>query len=116
MKSLKFWSILSFITLLFTEYVFYSFYGGAIHLSFPELDVSWLIYLGMYFGLPGMILWIGRQHLVSNRVMWLALGIGVITLLMQQFLAPMNSVENILFATVLWAVGGGIAWRILVSR
>lgn len=106
MKSLKFWSILSFITLLFTEYVFYSFYGGAIHLSFPELDVSWLIYLGMYFGLPGMILWIGRQHLVSNRVMWLALGIGVITLLIQQILAPMNSVENILFATVLWAVGG----------
>ena len=75
MKSLKFWSILSFITLLLTEYVFYSFYGGAFHLSFPELDISWFIYLGMYFGLPGIILWIGRQHLLSDRVMWIALGI-----------------------------------------
>ena len=107
MKQIKFWLwIVLFMgmTTLLGESLLYSVSPGLADV-FPQSIELVFNYLGVSFGVSGLILWIGRLSPVPARYMLSALAIGYASYWLQYWLFPVQASQGALLAIILWASG-----------
>ena len=107
MKQLKFWVWVAFfmgVTTFFGESLIY---GVSPDLAdvFPQSIELVFNYLGVYFGVSGLVLWIGGLSPVPARHMLSALVAGYISYWLQYWLFPVQASQGSLLAIILWAPG-----------
>ena len=107
MVKMRFWSLVFFILALVVGFAYNSFFDTTWEI-WPTniyLAANWL---GVYFGIGGVILWLGGESVVANRIMLPALAIGVASYCFSLIVDPLRfsdmPVDGIL-AVTFWAVG-----------
>ena len=107
MKQIKFWLwvvLFMGMTTLLGESLLYSVSPGLADV-FPQSIELVFNYLGVSFGVSGLILWIGRLSPVPARYMLSALAIGYASYWLQYWLFPVQASQGALLAIILWASG-----------
>ena len=107
MRQLKLWAIVAFCTLVASEigYAFFYGVGGGLSTDIFAGPLMVFVYGGSYFGLTGIILWLGKLSPLSNRLMVFALLVGVFSCILQSWLAEAAVQINIWVLTLFWAIG-----------
>ena len=107
MRQLKLWAIVAFCTLVASEigYAFFYGVGGGLSTDIFADPLMVFVYGGSYFGLTGIILWLGKLSPLSNRLMVFALLVGVFSCILQSWLAEAAVQINIWVLTLFWAIG-----------
>ena len=107
MKQIRFWLwvvLFMGMTTLLGESLLYSV-SPSLADVFPQSIEFALNYLGVSFGVSGLILWIGRLSPVPTRYMLSALAIGYVSYWLQYWLFPVQASQGALLAIILWAPG-----------
>ena len=107
MKNMKTWA---WITLFMGIIVFISksiIYDEnfIIHSLFPRSSKYIFNYIGVYLGVSGIILYIGKLSIVPNRQMIGAIIIGYLSYWLQFYIFPIYAPTGSLLTIILWPVG-----------
>ena len=120
MRNLKFWAAVAFtlgISMEISKNLVFNSNGNTM-VSNPFAQPMPYIFntLGIYFGIAGIILWLGRIMPISNSTMIFSLIIGYITFWFQLLVDPLIADAGQLLGTIIWATGIASLIRWLFSN
>lgn len=107
MRNIKVWA---WIVLFMGMTVFFSksiIYDGSF-VAYGLFPRSWKFafnYIGVYFGVSGIILYVGKLSIVPNRQMMTAIIVGYLSYWLQFYAFPIHASTGSLLTIMLWAVG-----------
>ena len=111
MRYFKFWAcvcILMAVSMAISVTAFFNPDGWGFSFENPFFQDMPFVFnnVGVYFGITGTILWLGRLFPFSNKLMVFALAIGFISYWLQYFIDPLTGASAAQrLAMMLWAIG-----------
>lgn len=108
MRHLKLWAAVTVLMYISTFIgKLFLLQDADIGLSAPfsrSIEIAF-VNLGIYFGISGSVLWLGKLMPMRNRIMVFALVVGYLTFWLQYALDAVNYHAGLIFPIMLWAIG-----------
>ncbi|MFC0034278.1 phosphatase PAP2 family protein [Cardiobacterium valvarum] len=108
MRHLKLWAVIA-VLMYVSTFIGKMFLLQEVNIGFPipisqSIEIAF-VNLGIYFGISGSVLWLGKLMPVRNRIMVFALVVGYLTFWLQYALDAADYHAGLILPIMLWAIG-----------